>query len=375
MLATMLFLMPIFQLRVSSGQNLVTADSNTSFPFVASTRNHFDAVTGKLNPGHNFTDYDITSYPWNKTAACPPEVVIIIHGWGLDKKQSSERFDRVKMSLDHNTYSIPVIGFSWDANVLWPIAQPIAKSNGLKLAQLIFNLKNVCEEQDPADSSKHFKIRLIGHSLGARVILSGLESLRNNTIWNDKNFTIDSVHLLGAAVDNEEVSRNELDIVYDATNWGTVKSTAYGQAVEKEVLNFYNLFNPEDNIFEPNTIYPFFPFQVYPSFEGDWALGQSGYQTVPYDIATSLPSNYRQINVQNEIPPICDADADGSPDLPLFINLSVVRGDNHGGYLGFRDTVNRTNLVDDGAINIVVDNWRNVTLEIGQNLQLTAVCK
>lgn len=148
----------------------------------------------------------------------------------------------------------------------------------------------------------------------------------------------------------------ERDITIDASNWGTVKTTAYGKAIEKVVLKFYNLYNPEDNVFQPNAIYPFYPFQIYPAFEGDLALGQNGYQTVPDDILPSLPENYIQTNVQNEILPLCDADADGSPDWPLFKNLLVKKGDNHVGYFGFRDSVNHTRLLDDGAINIVVDN-------------------
>lgn len=364
--------MPIFEPRVSSAKEVNTPNSDINYPFVASTRNHFNFGTGKLLQTHNATDYEITALPWNKTTGCPPEVAIVVHGWGLDEKQSLERFDRVKMSLDHNEYNIPVIGFSWDADanqVLWSISQHISESNGPKLAHLILNLKNECELQ-----GQHLKIRLIGHSMGARVILSSLENLRNNATWSDKNYTIDSVHLIGAAVDNEEISNNERDITIDASNWGTVKTTAYGKAIEKVVLKFYNLYNPEDNVFQPNEIYPFYPFQIYPAFEGDLALGQSGYQTVPDDILPSLPKNYIQTNVQNEILPLCDADADGSSDWPLFKNLLVKKGDNHGGYFGFRDSANHTRLLDDGAINIVVDNWRNVAPSIDQNLQLTTLC-
>ena len=41
-------------------------------------------------------------------------------------------------------------------------------------------------------------IRLLAHSLGARVVLSNLESLHENKTWNNNNFTIKSVDLLGA---------------------------------------------------------------------------------------------------------------------------------------------------------------------------------
>jgi hypothetical protein len=35
-------------------------------------------------------------------------------------------------------------------------------------------------------------------------------------------------------------------------------------------------------------------------------------------------------------------------------------GDSHFEYFGFRDAVDNTKLEDDGAMNIVVDNWKNV---------------
>jgi hypothetical protein len=85
------------------------------------------------------------------------------------------------------------------------------------------------------------------------------------------------------------------------------------EAIEEVVQDFYNLYNPEDNAFEPNPVYPFDPFQIYPSYEGDWALRQTGYQTIPFNIFLSLPTNYRQINVRDEIIPVCDADGDKVP--------------------------------------------------------------
>jgi hypothetical protein len=33
-------------------------------------------------------------------------------------------------------------------------------------------------------------------------------------------------------------------------------------------------------------------------------------------------------------------------------------GDNHAGYIGFRDPTNRSSLLDDGAMDEVVDDWR-----------------
>lgn len=238
------------------------------------------------------------------------------------------------------------------------------------LANLIFSLVNTCKQ----DFTKDIKVRLIGHSLGARVILSSLNNLVNNSAWNSNNYSIASVHLLGAAVDNEEVSKDKRDIDIDGTNWNTIKSN-YGQAIEQEVQDFYNLYNPEDNAFEPNPVYPFDPFQIYPSYEGDWALGQTGYQTIPYNLFLSLPKNYVQINVQDEILPLCDADGDNEPDFPLATNMVIFRGDNHGGFFGFRDAENNTRLMDDGAMSILVDNWNGIKPEIKQNLLQGTICK
>jgi len=314
----------------------------------------------------------------NLNATCPDEVAIFVHGWGQNETQAKERFDRVKMSLENNSYKYPLIGFSWDANTEWLAAKYIAKWNGPKLADFIVALTDHCKD------SKVMKIRLISHSLGARVILSALDSLHKNAIWNSNNFTIPSVDLLGAAVDNEEVTTNPKYIVEDKTNWGSPKSD-YGQAIQEEVVNFYNLYSKEDNVLEP---YPETSLPIYPLFESDFALGQNGSQKIPYDInkTKSLPSNYKDIDVTNEIKAIRDADGleaevyglcnnnisnpyceikNKGWDLGLC-NLIVfppkcqdnlALGDNHAGYIGFRND-NKSLLADDGAINVVVSHWK-----------------
>jgi hypothetical protein len=142
------------------------------------------------------------------------------------------------------------------------------------------------------------------------------------TAWNEGNFKIASVHLLGAAVDNEEVSMSPRDISDDKTNWGTPKSD-YGEAIQEEVVDFYNLYSPKDNALEP---YPAPYFGIYPSFEGDQALGQSGKQTKL--TAITLPENYNETNVESQLPENCsiensdinmtDADGDGDCDLDFY---------------------------------------------------------
>lgn len=129
---------------------------------------------------------------------------------------------------------------------------------------------------------------------------------------------------------------------------------AYGQAIEQKGLRFYNLFDPEANVlqfiypyFEDN---PFFPTGV----GGDRALGENGKQK----FGIVQPSNYNDINVLTEIISDDDADCDSVTDDGICILnfCSSEVGDNHGGYIGFREADG--SFGDDGAMNIVVSSWK-----------------
>jgi pimeloyl-ACP methyl ester carboxylesterase len=205
------------------------------------------------------------------------------------------------------------------------------------------------------DKCPHSKVRLIGHSMGARVTLSTLDSLHRNKEWNSKNFKIASVHLIGGGVDPWEVAKDPLFIVNNASilkdtpEWYNVYGikTPVGKAIEQEVIKFYNLFNPKDKALST----------VYPNVEHHTAFGNTGAQK-----GISLASNYIERDVSNEILPLCDADADGSPDLGLTSKdcKAMERGFNHMGYMGFIDPTTKK-LMDDGAMNVVVNDWKNDT--------------
>jgi pimeloyl-ACP methyl ester carboxylesterase len=321
------------------------ADAQVS-PLV-STRGHFSLDTGELRSGHNGTDYEASDIPGlQPSTSCPKETAIYVHGvWigmgSFTANLESERgiFDRARMSLAANNYSIPVIGFSWDSNTTitadeigWSIAKKIAEDNGPKLAHFLFDYKDTCPDTD---------LRIIAHSLGARVVLAALEDLAGNQEWNSsRNFKVESVHLMGAAVDGEQVST-------DPSDADDSEEKVYGQSIESQVITFYNLFDMQDNALE----------EPYPYYEaGETALGLTGAEQ-----GTSLPRNYHDIDVTKEISLLNDANGDNRCDLPNpFIPnycTIVVIGDNHLGYVGFVSPMNGY-LIDDGAMNVVVDNWR-----------------
>ena len=227
-----------------------------------------------------------------------------------------------KKSLNHNNYKIPLVGFSWNSKVDYPLAQNNAKVNGPELANFISNFKNKCKDTD---------IRLVAHSLGAAVVnstlvnLDNIQSLLTNNNGNNSKL-IKSVHLLGAAINNTLIANN----------------TLLGNAINTIVDKFNNLYNPEDDGLEYNK-----------EFEKHNPLGLVGAMNV------TAPLNYNDTNVAYEILPFPDADGNGNVE-ECFENIKPVNwwGDNHCGYIGFRNSTNDS-FLDDGAMNIVVKDWKN----------------
>jgi hypothetical protein len=114
----------------------------------------------------------------------------------------------------------------------------------------------------------------------------------------------------------------------------------HASAIEHVVNRFYNLYDPEDDGLKVNQL-----------FEGDQPLGLFG---APRG---TVYKNYTETNVAYEIPPLSDADGDGNRE-ECFEDINVVKlwGDNHCGYIGFRDALTGS-LIDDGAMNVVVRDW------------------
>jgi hypothetical protein len=130
----------------------------------------------ELGYGNNYSFLNISQLMHQP---CPNEITIFVHGWGQNETQAKERLDRVKLSMEKNNYTHPLVGFSWPSDTVWLGAQFIAKENGPKLGKFILDIKSKCHNPDNPNNPV---IRIIGHSLGARVILSSLDWLhKNNT--------------------------------------------------------------------------------------------------------------------------------------------------------------------------------------------------
>jgi hypothetical protein len=315
--------------------------SQQQSPIMVSTRDVIDK-TGNESEAINTIFEDVPSLLGLNGNNCPGELAIYIHGVWAAPKEADEQTKRVYLSLQDIDYEISVIGFSWSSDTGvsekgWDIAKIIANKNGPLLSKFINGYKEICPNTD---------IRLVAHSLGSRVTLSALQ-----TFYDDNKYRIiDSVHLLGAAVDDEQISLDSQDCVNNVP-----RLECSGEAINATTRIFFNLYNTRDNM-----LTPFFGIDgPYQKSENDDALGGFG-----KEIEISSPPNYNEENVQSYIPShfnvdYTDANGDGDCDLPVGTMCPIsVKGDNHMGYMGFKDSNGR--IVDRGAIEVVVDNWKDI---------------
>ena len=130
---------------IPSNASMASPDKGTGIPtYMISTRNvlKYEEVGGRGYGQSNYSFSNITKL----LQQCPDEVVIFVHGWSVDEDEAKERLDRVKMSLERNNYyNISLVGFNWGSDAEWHAAKSLAKWNGPRLADFIFNLMHSCK--------------------------------------------------------------------------------------------------------------------------------------------------------------------------------------------------------------------------------------
>lgn len=174
-----------------------------------STRGYYDLDSGKTIKKNNYYLYPKDLL---KSLNCK-EVCIVIHGLRNDKKSANAKFILVKNKLRKLNYRYPVVGFSYDSNTKGAhlkkhvrkslhVGQLIAKKNGRNLSKFILNLKKLYPE---------IKIRLIGHSLGAQVILHTLESLEKSQC---SFHILSGVYFFGASISSDVLSKKKFKKIF-----------------------------------------------------------------------------------------------------------------------------------------------------------------
>ena len=133
------------------------------------------------------------------------EITIMIHGLRNNAPGALTKFVTAKKRLTYLGYKNPVVGYSYDSNTTGAqyisyalhalhTGLIIAGKNGRNLAKFVTDFKQ---------KSPETKIRLMGHSLGAHVILSMI----NNLARNAKNKgIIEAVYFFGGSIPNDALN-------------------------------------------------------------------------------------------------------------------------------------------------------------------------
>jgi len=171
------------------------------FPRI-STRGFYNldsGITIKNQPYHLYPKRSFDALVGTK------EITIMIHGLRNNAPGALTKFVIAKKRLVHLGYKNPVVGYSYDSNTTGAqyisyalhalhTGLIIAGKNGRNLAKFVTDFKQ---------KSPETKIRLIGHSLGAHVILSMIDNLARNA----KNMgIIEAVYFFGGSIPSDALN-------------------------------------------------------------------------------------------------------------------------------------------------------------------------
>jgi hypothetical protein len=197
------------------------------FPKI-STRGYYDLKTGKTIKK---TPYDIYPKTTFHKILQKSEMVIMIHGLRNNKSGALAKYVIAKKRLKSLNYLHDVVGYSYDSNTVGvqyksmalsalKVGVSIAKKNGKNLSKFITDVKS----ENPS-----IKIRLMGHSLGAQIILSTIQYLAKNS--KNKGI-IESVHFFGASIPANSMKP-------------LIHGNEFQKIVNKKIVNY---FSPYDDV-------------------------------------------------------------------------------------------------------------------------------
>jgi len=183
-----------------------------------------------LDSGVTITNQAYRLYPKRifDTLVGTKEITIMIHGLRNNTSGALTKFVIAKRKLVQLGYKNPVIGYSYDSNTTGAqyilhalhalhVGVIIANKNGRNLAKFVTDFKQ---------KSPETKIRLMGHSLGAHVILSMIKNLAKNT--KNKGI-IEAVYLFGGSIPSDALS---------------VKNASYVQKIVcAKIRNYYSPYD------------------------------------------------------------------------------------------------------------------------------------
>ncbi|QLG51273.2 esterase/lipase family protein [Natrinema halophilum] len=192
------------------------------------------------------------------------ELCLYVHGWN-GRQSSDDQTYALDMALQEAGYDVPMTAASWASDTLnfWD-AESNADDAGVRLGRCLRRTF-----QGRTDT----RLRLIGHSLGTRVILEALSEL-------DGDVVLDTVSLVGAAVEDTSVCNDG----------------RFSDGIRNSADEVYSYRSEDDTVV--CTLYDFSTFENGLGCEGSdcggwWSTG-------------STPDNYYEVDVTESVPQHCD---------------------------------------------------------------------
>ena len=245
----------------AAGSSASHADAPSDYPRVT-TRDHFDD-DANLADGETALSYQRAG---DFADIGDETLTLFVHGWMNDDQDALDGAYECQLALEANGYGGDTAAFSWDSDqgdsldLGWADAKDIAEKNGPKLANFITDW----------NANVGTDVRLVAHSLGARVTVFAMESLETDFGAAD---AVTSATLLGGAVEEDDVS---LD-----AGWF---DTEYGDHIEYAAEQFDNFHDDGDPILE----------YVYETREWEDAVGEKGCDG-------PKPDNYTDFDVTDQV--------------------------------------------------------------------------
>ncbi|RLM97600.1 DUF726 domain-containing protein [Haloarcula sp. Atlit-7R] len=224
------------------------------FPLV-STREQF-TDDGKLKAEYTETEYETVGDWQSNRTNDDTELVIFVHGWSLGETDARDAAYTCQIGLEANEYDQFTVGFTWDADmgdgIGWSEGVAIAEQNGPKLAQWVVD----------HNDSGGLPVRILGHSLGAKVAVETMASLHER----EREDAVESIALLGGAIGDSVVEVDE----------------TYGESIKYATASFDNFHKDDDVVLGT----------AFSAAEWTEAVGEKGVQS-PED----APGNYADYDV------------------------------------------------------------------------------
>lgn len=206
---------------------------------------------------------DLTRSDPGLGAPTEDEFCLFVHGWN-GRERSDDQAYALDLALQEAGYDEPLFVASWASDTLnfWG-AEDNADEAGVRLGRWLRR-----EFQGDPNTT----IRVVGHSLGVRVILAALAELGGDVV-------LETVSLLGAAVEDESVCN----------------SGRYADGIRQSAREVNNYHSSDDSTI--CTLYDFTSTED--------GLGCEGADCGSWWWSGSTPDQYRDVDVTGSVPGHC----------------------------------------------------------------------